>query len=104
MIQMRSGVDPVQNTDFAVKTIRAAAEAGADYVQTPEMSNAVNRSRDGLMASLTTEDKDGMLAALRDLARAKNCISILVRLLCRSEKSRQPRAHHRTGRGYPRAL
>ena len=28
MIQMRSGVDPVKNTDFAVKTIRAAAEAG----------------------------------------------------------------------------
>jgi predicted amidohydrolase len=71
MIQMRSGIDPVANTDFAVKTIRAAAEAGADYVQTPEMSNAVNRSRDSLMASLATEDKDGMLAAMRDLAREK---------------------------------
>ena len=35
------------------------------------MSNAVNRARDGLMASLATEDKDGMLAALRDLAREK---------------------------------
>ncbi len=71
MIQMRSGIDPLKNTDFAVKTIRAAVEAGADYVQTPEMSNAVNRSREGLMASLSTEDKDGMLAALRDLAREK---------------------------------
>jgi deaminated glutathione amidase len=71
MIQMRSGIDPVKNTDFAVKTIRAAADAGAHYVQTPEMSNAVNRSREGLMASLATEDKDFMLAALRDLAREK---------------------------------
>ena len=71
MIQMRSGVDPAKNTGFAVKTIRAAAEAGADYVQTPEMSNAVNRSRESLMASLATEDKDGRLSALRDLARAK---------------------------------
>lgn len=71
MIQMRSGIDPLKNTDFAVKTIRAAVEAGADYVQTPEMSNAVNRSREGLMTSLSTEDKDGMLAALRDLAREK---------------------------------
>jgi predicted amidohydrolase len=35
------------------------------------MSNAVNRSRDSLMASLATEDKDGMLAAMRDLAREK---------------------------------
>ena len=71
MIQTRSGIDPVQNTDFVVKPIRAAADAGADYVQTPEMSNAVNRSREGLMASLATEDKDRMLAALRDLAREK---------------------------------
>ena len=70
-IQMRSGTDPLANTDFAVKTIREAAANGAVYVQTPEMSNAVNRSREGLRSTLVTEERDGMLAALRDLAREK---------------------------------
>jgi predicted amidohydrolase len=71
-IQMRSGTDPLANTDFAVKTIREAAANGAVYVQTPEMSNAVNRSRDGLRSTLVTEERDAMLAALRDLAREKH--------------------------------
>ena len=58
-VQMRSGVDPRANIDAAVTMIREAAAAGATYVQTPEMSNVVNRSRAGLFAMLA-----GALATL----------------------------------------
>ncbi|MHB2169442.1 carbon-nitrogen hydrolase family protein [Alsobacter sp. R-9] len=68
-VQMRSGTDPAANIDAAAGMIREAAAAGARYVQTPEMSNAVNRSRDGLFAVLATEERDPMLAAFRTLAR-----------------------------------
>ena len=39
MIQMRSGLTPAANIDAAVKLIGEAKAAGADYVQTPEMTN-----------------------------------------------------------------
>lgn len=67
-VQMRSGVDARANIDAAVTMIREAAAAGATYVQTPEMSNVVNRSRDGLFAMLAPEERDPMLAAFRALA------------------------------------
>ncbi len=68
-VQLRSGTDPKANTETALRLIAEAADKGAHYVQTPEMSNAVNRNREGLMATLAPEEKDGMLAALRGLAR-----------------------------------
>ena len=68
-VQMRSGTDPHANIDAAAAMIREAAAAGATFVQTPEMSNAVNRSRDGLFAMLAPEERDPMLAAFRALAR-----------------------------------
>ena len=68
---MRSGTSPARNTDDAVAMIRAAADAGAELVQTPEMSNAVNRDRESLMASLSREEADPMLAAFRAVAREK---------------------------------
>ncbi len=68
-VQLRSGVDPAANIDAATGFIREAAAAGATYVQTPEMSNAVNRSREGLFAVLAPEERDPMLAAFRALAR-----------------------------------
>lgn len=67
--QMRSGVDPAANIDQAAGLIREAAAAGASYVQTPEMSNAVNRDRNGLFASIAPEGRDPMLAAFQGLAR-----------------------------------
>ncbi len=68
-VQLRSGTDPVANTAAAVRLLEEAAAGGAHYVQTPEMSNLVNRSREGMMGVLATEERDGMLAALRQTAR-----------------------------------
>ena len=67
---MRSGIDPQANIDQATRLIKEAVSAGAEYVQTPEMSNMVNGHRSSMMAALRDEASDPMLAQFRDLARA----------------------------------
>jgi len=69
MIQMRSGLTPAANLDAAVKLIREAKAAGADYVQTPEMTNIMEVKRERLFATIAEENDDASLAAYRDLAR-----------------------------------
>jgi len=69
MIQMRSGLTPAANLDAAVALIGEAKSAGADYVQTPEMTNIMEVKRERLFAAIVEEDADATLAAFRDLAR-----------------------------------
>jgi len=69
MIQMRSGLSPAANLDDAVRMIGEAKSAGADYAQTPEMTNLLAANREQLFAAIVEEDKDASLAAYRDLAR-----------------------------------
>jgi predicted amidohydrolase len=69
LVQMRSGLVPAANLDAAAKLIREAKNAGADYVQTPEMTNIVANKRDLMLAATTAEQSDASLAAFRDLAR-----------------------------------
>src|SRR5215472_4282135 len=69
LIQMRSGRSPPANLDAATKLIGEAKVGGADYVQTPEMTNILEARRDALMAAIMPEHEDPSLAAFRDLAR-----------------------------------
>src|SRR5579883_566514 len=69
LIQMRSGRSPAANLDAATKLIAEAKAGGADYVQTPEMTNILESRRDALMAAIKPEHEDPSLAAFRDLAR-----------------------------------
>ncbi len=69
LIQMRSGLDPAANLKDAIRLIGEARERGADYVQTPEMTNILALKRDQLLAVVAEEERDPTLAALRDLAR-----------------------------------
>lgn len=73
-VQMRSGRDPLANRDAAVALVRAAADAGAHYVQTPEMTSLVERSKASLFEKVTAQDDDPTLAALRDVARARRLV------------------------------
>jgi predicted amidohydrolase len=66
---MRSGRDPLANRDRAVALVREAAERGADYVQTPEMTSLVDRGRASLFEKVGPEEADPTLAGLRDVAR-----------------------------------
>jgi predicted amidohydrolase len=69
MIQMRSGLTPGANIDVAVRLIGEAAAAGADYVQTPEMTNILAAKREQLFGVIVEEASDPSLAACREQAR-----------------------------------
>ena len=70
LIQMRSGTVPHANMDAAARLIGEAKTGGADYVQTPEMTNILERSRERLFATIVPEEQDASLATFRELARA----------------------------------
>ena len=69
LIQMRSGLTPQTNLDVAAKLIGEAKRAGADYVQTPEMTNIMELKHDRLFATIMPEESDVCLATFRELAR-----------------------------------
>jgi predicted amidohydrolase len=69
LIQMRTGLTPAVNVDNATRMIREAKAAGADYVQTPEMTNIMDVNRERFFATIQEEDADKSLAAFRALAR-----------------------------------
>jgi len=69
LVQMRSGRTPAANVDAAAGMIREAKAGGADYVQTPEMTNLLVRRRDELMDTVAAEENDVSLSDFRDLAR-----------------------------------
>ena len=69
LIQMRSGIAPGANLEACVRMIGEAKSAGADYVQTPEMTNIMEVKRERLFASIVEEEADTSLATLRELAR-----------------------------------
>ncbi|WP_420413324.1 carbon-nitrogen hydrolase family protein [Roseibium sp.] len=67
-IQLRSGKTVAENAVAAEQLIRQAAGDGAAYVQTPEMSNILVRSRDELMDRIGPEETDPFLAMARRVA------------------------------------
>ncbi len=69
MVQLRTGKSVEANIANASKLIREAKDLGAEYIQTPEMTNIMEQGRDGLFASLKEEERDDALAAFRQLAR-----------------------------------
>jgi predicted amidohydrolase len=70
LIQMRSERSPRANFEMAAALIREAKSGGADYVQTPEMSNIMETDRARFFAAVVPEEEDPMLAGVRELARA----------------------------------
>jgi len=69
MIQLHSGLTPSANIDAAARMIGEAKSAGADYVQTPEMTNVLAANRTQLFSIAVDEDADTSLASLREVAR-----------------------------------
>jgi len=69
LIQMRSGLDPQANLATALASIDQAKRAGADYVQTPEMTNILALKGDQLFANIVADEQDPTLATLREVAR-----------------------------------
>lgn len=70
LVQMRSGTDPARNVDALREAVAEAAGRGVRYVQTPEMTGAVDRDGAALLARSRREADDPVVRAAADLARA----------------------------------
>lgn len=68
-VQLRSTRDPARNLPEVEALIRDAAGSGATYVQTPEMTNIIERDRADMLGQLEIEEKDIFVARGRELAR-----------------------------------
>ncbi len=68
-VQLRSSNVVAENIETAEGLIRQAAGAGADYVQTPEMTNIVERNRTSLAGRIRAEDEDPAVARFAELAK-----------------------------------
>lgn len=69
LVQLCSGRDVPKNIAAASALIREAAAGGAQYVQTPEMTNIMELERERLLAVLRPEADDPGVTQFRFLAR-----------------------------------
>lgn len=68
LVQLTSGDDPAANLLQTQELVAEAANGGASFVLTPEVTNCVSTSRTWQNEVLRTEDDDPTLAAFRSLA------------------------------------
>lgn len=68
-VQLRSGKEIADNVTAAENLIRAAAGQGAGYIQTPEMSNVLVRSREELLARIGGANADAFLLMAKSLSK-----------------------------------
>lgn len=69
LIQLNVGADPAKNLPVTLDLIRQAANAGAGFILTPEVTNCISSNRDGQAAVLRPEADDTTLSALREEAQ-----------------------------------
>lgn len=69
LVQLCSGRDVARNVRDATDLIRKAASAGADYIQTPEVTTLMELERPRLLAEIQPEAGNTSLAAFTELAR-----------------------------------
>ena len=72
LVQLNVTDDPARNLTGTVQMVRDAADQGAEFVLTPEVTNCVSTSRAHQRDVLQTEEDDMTLAALRAVAAEKN--------------------------------
>jgi len=77
LVQLTVGDDPATNLPQTLAYIRSAATQGAQFVLTPECTNALSSNREHQRAMLRHEDQDETLAALRAQA-AESGIWLLI--------------------------
>lgn len=68
LVQMCAGRNLQKNVDDATALIRQAASAGAQYVQTPEVTTLMELDRERLFAAIGPEEGNPALAHFRRLA------------------------------------
>src|SRR5882724_9678924 len=68
-IQLQSTTDVAENIATVERMVREAARAGAQYVQTPEMTNIVERNRVALAKAIQPERADPAVRRFSALAQ-----------------------------------
>src|SRR6202161_3460578 len=92
LIQMRSGLDPEANLAAVLAGVDEAKRGGADYVQTPEMTNVLENKRERLFTKIFSEEHDPTLATMREVARK---LSIYIHLGSLAVKASAEKAANR---------
>jgi deaminated glutathione amidase len=69
LVQLCSGADVSKNMNAATRLIRQAAAAGADYIQTPEVTTLMQLERAPLLEATSREEDNPSLSAFQCLAR-----------------------------------
>ena len=77
LVQLNVTDAPAENLVVTLESVREAAEAGAEFILTPEVTNCISTSRTHQNDVLRFEEEDESLAALRDAA-AKHGITLLI--------------------------
>ncbi|MGC2777796.1 MAG: carbon-nitrogen hydrolase family protein [Bradyrhizobium sp.] len=72
MVQMRTSLLAEPSLEQGTRLIREAVAQGAEYVQTPEVSNMMQLNRTALFEQLKSEDEDPSLKAYQALAKELN--------------------------------
>src|ERR1700722_3590076 len=92
LIQMRSGLEPEANLAAVLAGVDEAKSGGADYVQTPEMTNVLENKRERLLTKIFDEEQDPTLATMREVARK---LSIYIHLGSLAVKASPEKAANR---------
>ncbi len=72
LVQMCATRDPVENVAIASDLIREAAQQGASYIQTPEVTNLMETERERMFSAAEMENGNTALEAFRSLAKHLN--------------------------------
>jgi deaminated glutathione amidase len=77
VLQMTSGIDPLENAQTLVEAVQNAAQSGAKMLFTPEMSGLIDRNRARAAGNIYPQSRDPVLATLRKAAEMHDiCVAI----------------------------
>jgi predicted amidohydrolase len=85
LLQLNVSDDPVANLPRTVSMIQQAADMGAVFILTPEVTNCVSSKRAHQRDVLRHQDDDPTLSALRDVARARGVHLLIGSLALKTE-------------------
>lgn len=95
LVQTNATGDPDRNRARVCALVEEAAEAGAEFVATPEVTNLIAPGREALFETIHAEADDPCLAALREIAGTRG-IGVLIGSLALRAEGEQARAVNRS--------
>ncbi len=84
LVQFTAGEDPAANTEALLRYVNEAADGGAQFVLTPEVSNIISSSRSHQEKVLSRQEDDQTLKALSALAKDRQIFLLIGSLALKS--------------------